>query len=152
MTSTAVVLGIATLGTPEPAPDCDCATEAAGIAAISKGIMNFIGFSSGFNLELFLFYKSTHVLFKIKKFLLFSEALYEKFPRIHQGLLTPFRVRTNPGHHQHSRHAREQQPDLHLFLFSGLTGHEWQEPLTIGFQQGLDPFPHGYRFPREFRP
>ena len=65
MTSTAVVLGMATLGTPEPAPDCDCAADAAGIAAISKGIINFIGFSSRFGL--IAFYKSTYVLFKIKK-------------------------------------------------------------------------------------
>src|SRR6516165_9990124 len=90
MTSTSVVLGIATLGTPEPAPDCDCATDAPGIAAISKGIMNFIGFSSR------------------QKKLLFSEALYEKVPRLDQNQLTPLRVRTNAGHHQHSRHAGEQ--------------------------------------------
>jgi hypothetical protein len=43
MTSTAVVLGIAMLGTPEAPPDCDCATDAAGSTAISKGIINFIG-------------------------------------------------------------------------------------------------------------
>jgi hypothetical protein len=43
MTSTAVVLGIAMLGTPEALPDCDCATDAAGSTAISKGIINFIG-------------------------------------------------------------------------------------------------------------
>src|SRR5215467_7508631 len=43
MTSTSVVLGIATLGTP---PDCDCATDAAGSAAMSKGIMDFIRFTS----------------------------------------------------------------------------------------------------------
>jgi len=30
MTNTSVVLGIATLGTPEPPPDCDCATDTAG--------------------------------------------------------------------------------------------------------------------------
>src|SRR5882762_1952257 len=44
MTSTAVVLGIATLGTPEASPECDCATDAAGSTAISKGIVNFIGY------------------------------------------------------------------------------------------------------------
>jgi hypothetical protein len=31
------------LGTPEAAPDCDCAAAAAGSAAMSKGIINFIG-------------------------------------------------------------------------------------------------------------
>jgi hypothetical protein len=31
------------LGTPEAVPDCDCATDAAGSTARSKGIMNFIG-------------------------------------------------------------------------------------------------------------
>jgi hypothetical protein len=46
MTSTAVVLGIATLGTPEAAPDCDCVRDAAGRAAIRNGIMIFIGLSS----------------------------------------------------------------------------------------------------------
>src|SRR5215470_4210140 len=45
MTITSVVGGIATLGTLEAAADCDCAADAAGIAAISKGIMNFIGLS-----------------------------------------------------------------------------------------------------------
>jgi hypothetical protein len=43
MTSTSVVLGIATLGTPEATPDCDCATDATGSIAMRKGIMNFIG-------------------------------------------------------------------------------------------------------------
>jgi hypothetical protein len=43
MTSTAVVLGIATLGTPAAPPDCDCAIDTAGSDAIRKGIMNFIG-------------------------------------------------------------------------------------------------------------
>src|SRR5215469_15283980 len=103
MTSTSVVLGIATLGTPEPAPDCDCATDAPGIAAISKGIMNFIGFSSRFSIRVRLY--SYRVK---KKKLLFSEALYEKVPRLDQNQLTPLRVRTNAGHHQHSRHAGEQ--------------------------------------------
>jgi hypothetical protein len=46
MTSTAVVLGIAVLGTPEAAPDCDCAADAPGIAAIRKSKMNFMVFSS----------------------------------------------------------------------------------------------------------
>src|SRR2546423_1047372 len=44
MTSTAVVLGIATLGTPEAPPECGCATDAEGSTAISKGIVNFIGY------------------------------------------------------------------------------------------------------------
>jgi len=43
MTSTSVVLGIATLGTPEPTTDWDCAVDASGSIAIRKGIMNFIG-------------------------------------------------------------------------------------------------------------
>src|SRR5580700_841412 len=43
MTSTSVVFGIATLGTPEATPDGDCATDASGRIAMRKGIMNFIG-------------------------------------------------------------------------------------------------------------
>ena len=39
-----------------------------------------------------------------------------------------------------------------MFLFSRLTGHKGQQPLTIRFQQRLDPSPHGYRFPRELGP
>jgi hypothetical protein len=35
-------VGIATLGTPEAAPGCDCATDAIGSIAMRKGIMNFI--------------------------------------------------------------------------------------------------------------
>src|SRR6185437_15752811 len=46
MTNTSVVLGIAALGTSEAPADCDCAADAMGSAAISNGIMNFIGFSS----------------------------------------------------------------------------------------------------------
>jgi len=43
MTNTAVVLGIAMLGTPEVLPDCDCAAAAAGSSAISKEIISFSG-------------------------------------------------------------------------------------------------------------
>jgi hypothetical protein len=43
MTRTAVVFGIATLGTPEPPPDGDCAKDAIGSIALRKGIMNLIG-------------------------------------------------------------------------------------------------------------
>src|SRR3984893_15807263 len=43
MTSTSVVLGIATLGTPGATADCDCAMDATGSIAMRKGIMNFIG-------------------------------------------------------------------------------------------------------------
>jgi hypothetical protein len=53
MTSTAVVLGIATLGTPDAVPDWDCATDAAGRIAgrkRRKGIMDFIDVSSRFSL------------------------------------------------------------------------------------------------------
>jgi len=37
MTSTSVVLGMATLGTSEAAPDCDCAKDASGSIAMRKG-------------------------------------------------------------------------------------------------------------------
>ena len=53
MTSTSVVFGIATLGTPEATPDGDCATDASGRIAMRKGIMNFIG-ESRFSLIRFL--------------------------------------------------------------------------------------------------
>jgi hypothetical protein len=42
-TSTSVVLGIATLGTPEALGDCDWARAVSGSMATKKGIMNFIG-------------------------------------------------------------------------------------------------------------
>src|ERR1700722_12403748 len=112
MTSTAVVLGIGTVGTPEPPPDWDCARDAAGSAAIRKGIMNFTEFSSQFSLARSIVDKSTTVLFRTQKKSLLSEALYEKLPRLHQPLLAPLRVRNNPDHHQHPRHAGEQQPNL----------------------------------------
>jgi hypothetical protein len=51
MTSTSVVLGIATLGTPGATADCDGATDATGSIAMRKGIMNFIGLSSRFSLD-----------------------------------------------------------------------------------------------------
>jgi hypothetical protein len=43
MTSTSVVLGIATLGRPGACPGCDCAPDNTGSTAMSEGIMNFIG-------------------------------------------------------------------------------------------------------------
>jgi hypothetical protein len=43
MTSTSAVLGIATLGTPEANPDCDCAKDSPGSITRRKGTMNFIG-------------------------------------------------------------------------------------------------------------
>jgi len=66
ITSTAVVFGIATLGTPDPAPDCDCATDAAGSAAIRKGIMKFI-ISPLESICFAAICKSTTVLLRIKK-------------------------------------------------------------------------------------
>src|SRR5215469_12291299 len=115
MTNTSVVLGIATLGTPEALSDWDCATDAAGSAAISKGIMNFI--------RVIL---SISFVCPYPKKLLFSEALYEKVPRLHQHLLSPFRVRSNAGHHQHARHTGEQQPAVLQLFFSRRTRNKWQ--------------------------
>src|SRR4029077_13001916 len=151
MTSTAVVLGMAPLGKLWPASGCDCAKDRAGSTAISKAIMNFIGVSSRFSLVPFLLVRVLSYSIGGKKLLL-SEALDEKVSRVHQNLLTPLRVRTDAGHHQHSRHAREQQSDFRLFFYSCLTGHERQEPLPIRFQQRLNPSAYRYRFPREFRP
>ena len=67
MTSTSVVGGIATLGTPEAAPDCDCAAAATGSITRTKGIMNFIGSPLDSVLVRFQSEKSTTVLFKGKK-------------------------------------------------------------------------------------
>ena len=78
MTSTSVVGGMATLGMPEAGPDCDCATDATGSSAMRKGIIDFIGVSSRFGSDSYHI-KSTFVLFKDKKKLIFSEALYKKF-------------------------------------------------------------------------
>src|SRR6202021_2499939 len=151
MTSTAVVLGMAPLGKPWPASGWDCAKDRGGSTARRKGIMNFIGspLDSVWCRRSLIEYDRTLL---DQKNLLFSEALYEKSSRLHQELLTPLGIRTNASHHQDSRHAGEQQPDSRLFLFSGLSGNEWYEPLTIRFQKRLDPFSYGYRFAREFRP
>src|SRR5262245_23328436 len=110
MTITSVVLGIATLGTPEAAPDCDCAKDAAGSIAIRKTrVIDLIGFSSRFSLVRSIAPKEyDHTLWGQKNLVL-SEALYEKVPRLHQPLLTLLRVRSNTGHHQHPRHTGEQQ-------------------------------------------
>src|SRR5215471_18634493 len=125
MTNTSVVLGIATLGTPEALSDWDCATDAAGSAAISKGIMNFIRviLSISFVCPYPKEYGRTLL---VSKKLLFSEALYEKVPRLHQHLLSPFRVRSNAGHHQHARHTGEQQPAVLQLFFSRRTRNKWQ--------------------------
>jgi hypothetical protein len=54
MTNTPVVFGIATRGTPDAPPKCDCATDATGSAAMRKGIMNFIGNLSFYRFFLWL--------------------------------------------------------------------------------------------------
>src|ERR1700760_4028445 len=48
MTSTSVVLGIATLGTAESTLDCDCAMDATGSIAMRKGSMSFMELSFQF--------------------------------------------------------------------------------------------------------
>src|ERR1700681_2917358 len=126
MTSTSVVLGIATLGTPEATPGCDCATDTAGITAIRKRIKIFIGLSSRFSLVSFRFPKEYDRTLRGQKILLFREALYKEVPRLHQPLLTPLRGRSDAGHHQHPRHTGEQQPTLRQFFFSRLTRNKWQ--------------------------
>jgi hypothetical protein len=68
MTITPVVLGIATLGTPEAAPDCDWAKAATGSIATRKGIMNFIWLTFRFGLLSGTPQKSTTVLYKGKKY------------------------------------------------------------------------------------
>ena len=54
ITSTAVVFGTATLGAPGAPPDCECAEDAAGRAAMRRGITNFIGLSFRFRPVRFL--------------------------------------------------------------------------------------------------
>lgn len=44
MTNTSVVLGIAALGTPDATSGCECATAAAGSAAIRRGTINFTSY------------------------------------------------------------------------------------------------------------
>src|SRR5271169_4138513 len=107
MTSTAVVLGIAMLGTPEVPPDGDCATDAAGSTAISKGIIKFIGSPLDSVCYPSFLNRVRPYSFDAKK-LFFSEALYEEVPRLHQSLLAHFRVRSNADHHQYPRHTGEQ--------------------------------------------
>src|SRR5215831_9190737 len=84
MTSTSVVLGIATLGTPEALPDWDCATDAAGITAIRniasrKGITKFIRLSSLIQFDSFHSQKSTLVLLKDKNFYSSAKDFMKKF-------------------------------------------------------------------------
>src|SRR5262249_33048547 len=62
--------------------------------------------------------KSTTVLFTGKKFLLFSEALYEKVLRLQQHLLTLFRRQGHSDTSQHPGHTREQQLKLRQLFFS----------------------------------
>src|SRR5215469_15598685 len=101
MTSTAVVLGMAMLGTPEGVLDCGWAADATGSIAMSKGAMNFIVFSSRFRVKILpLLHKSTCVLLRSQKKLPLSEALYEEVPRLLQQLLTLFGVRYDADHHQ----------------------------------------------------
>src|SRR6476659_11455393 len=98
MTMTSVVLGIATLGTPEATPDCGCA---------------FIVFSFRFSLvSLLIEYDRTLMT---QKKLLFSEALYEKAPRFHQHLLTLLRRQSQSDIRQHPSHTGEQQLKLRQF-------------------------------------
>src|SRR5271165_1728785 len=125
MTSTSVVLGIATLGTPGATADCDCATDATGSIAMRKGIMNFIG-SPLESLVSFCFLKRVRPYSFRSKKLLFSEALYEKVPRLHQDLLTPLGGQGHPDRSQHPSHTGEQQLKLRHFFFSRLTRNKWQ--------------------------
>src|SRR5215472_4373720 len=105
MTSTAVVLGMAMLGTPEGVPDCGWAADAIGSIAMSKGVMNFIVFSSRCTVKIAaLIDKSTLVLLWSQKKLPFREALDEEVPRLLQQPLTFFGVGNDADHHQHSRH------------------------------------------------
>src|SRR6476646_5075836 len=126
MTSTSVVLGIATLGTPGATADCDCAMDATGSIAMRKGIMNFIGSPLDS-----VWYRSAswkeygRTLFGQKN-LIFSEALYEKVPRLHQHLLTPLGGQGHPDRSQHPSHTGEQQLKLRHFFFSRLTRNKWQ--------------------------
>src|ERR1700722_2171891 len=104
ITSTSVVLGIATLGRPEACPGCDCATDAIGSIARNKVIMNFIGSPQFGWLWSVLVIRVLSYSNRTKK-LPSSEGPYKKGPRLHQDLLALFRGRKDPGHHQHSRHA-----------------------------------------------
>src|SRR5258708_25803814 len=88
-----------------------CATPAAGsTAAIRNGIMNFISLSFRFSQSVYLAYsptKSTVVLFRGKKNLVFNKKLYEKIPRLHQHLVTLFRRQSHADTRQHTGHAGE---------------------------------------------
>src|SRR5579859_7920306 len=126
MTSTAVVFGIATLGTPEACPGCDCAADATGSIAMRKGVMNFIGSPLDSVWLSFRFSKEYDGTLCGQKILLFSEALYKKVPRLRQHLLTPLRGGGHPDRSQHPSHTGEQQLKLHHFFFSRLTRKKWQ--------------------------
>src|SRR5258708_20540639 len=105
------------LGRSGQAHGWDWAKDRAERTAISKRIMNFIGLPLSIQLGTVSFIRVRQYSLRVKK-LARSEALYEKFSRLHQDLLTPVSVRANARHHQHTRHARKQQPDLRLFLGS----------------------------------
>jgi hypothetical protein len=91
-----------------------------------KGIMNFIGspLDSVWYRSCFL-ERVRPYAFRTKK-LLFSEALYEKVPRLHQHLLTPLGGQGHPDRSQHPSHTGEQQLKLRHFFFSRLTRNKWQ--------------------------
>jgi hypothetical protein len=70
--------------------------------------------------------KSTLVLFTRKKILPFSEAVYEKVPRLHQHLLTLLGRQGHSNAGQHPSHTGEQQLKLHDLFFSRTTRHKRQ--------------------------
>src|SRR5258708_33975786 len=101
MTSTAVVLGIATLGRPDGAADCDCATAATGSIAMRKGIMGFIGSPLGPVWYFVPLLRVRSSSLRTKK-LPSRAVLATNVPRLHQHLRTPFGAQAHPDPRQHS--------------------------------------------------
>src|SRR5882757_6605379 len=100
MTKTSVVSGIAMLGTPEAAPDCDCATDASGSIARRKRVVNFMDLPLDSIWYCSVSKRVRPYSIRTKK-LSFSEALYEEVPRLHQHLLTSFGGQGHPDGSQY---------------------------------------------------
>src|SRR5215469_7466129 len=86
-----------------------------------------------------------------EKNLLLSESLCEKLPRFDQSLFARLRVRNDADHHQHTRHAGKQQPNLRQSFFSRFTRNKWRQPFPISLQQRFNSPPDGQRLSRELR-
>src|SRR5579883_45820 len=132
MTSTEVVYGIATLGTPESPPAGVC-ERSNGKHCMRNGMITFIGYP--FGSVWFVPPASPNSVrpYSIaREFLLPNEGLDKELPRLRQQPLPLFWRRNHPRPRQHPCHARKQNAELCQFFFSCLARDEWHKPTAIG--------------------